>query len=308
MNFDLILTSGLDDAQDADASATVVEAPDRASVMAVCRADLGTAVVSSVSTEDSLATGWMSKENRRKGKRRGRRHRRGGQGEIESKHLFPWVSDQWTDLKREQKRQNKRQGRLAPSARSSVYSTLKGICTLYGAQPGLYCSICNVFHTKSKATIAKEMMEDTSGWVDGTLRANLKREKHLETKRLKKLQVMRMARAANALKWRRRKREKRMQVEPGTFLNDYTDAGGGDVDKTMRKAVDESMKTQGISKREKRFRGKLPRRLPMLKFPKIPFRVDEEVGGDHNPDLLGEMKKRNRTKRRTSNGSFQYKL
>ena len=108
MNFDLILTSGLDDAQDADASATVVEAPDRASVMAVCRADLGTAVVSSVSTEDSLATGWMSKENRRKGKRRGRRHRRGGQGEIESKHLFPWVSDQWTDLKREQKRQNKR--------------------------------------------------------------------------------------------------------------------------------------------------------------------------------------------------------
>ena len=43
-------------------------------------------------------------------------------------------------------------------------------------------------------------------------------------------------------------------------------------------------------------------------FPKIPFRVDEEVGGDHNPDLLGAMKKRNRTKRRTGNGSFQYKL
>ena len=317
MNFDLILNSpGLDDASDATASASGALDPGSAPAAASAaarRAD--TAAASSASTQDSLATGWLPGWlERREGTKdqkdqRRRRRRGGGKGDGEAKHLFPWVSDQWTDLSREQRRQNKRQGRLAPSARSSVYSTLKGICTLYGAQPGMYCSICEVVHSKSKALVDKETMEDTSGWVDGTLRANLKREKRLETKRLKQLQITRMARAADALKWRRRKREKRMQVDPGTFLNDYTDTGGGDVDPAMRKAIDKSMKNQGLSKREKRFRGKLPRRLPMLKFRTDPIRTDEELGGDFSPEKKRTGKRRRRQQRvgRTA-GSFQYEL
>ena len=303
MNFDLILgdQAGLGAAGDASGDPTGLGSSGEASED---RAGLGTAAASSDSTFDSLATGWLSRDKKRRKRRR--------RVENEEKHLFPWVSDKWTDLRGEQKRQNKRQGRLAPCARSCVHSTLKGICTLYGAQPGMRCMICNVVHKKPKALIEKEIMEDTSGWVDGTMRANLKRERRLEAKRLKELQITRMARAADALKWRRRKREKRMQVDPGTFLNDYSDSGGGTVNPDMRKAIDLSMKNQGLSKREKRFRGKLPRRLPMLKFRPIPIRADEEPGGDF---IRGLSHRKKRGKRRTrlqslssEKSSFKYEL
>lgn len=211
---------------------------------------------------------------------------------METKHLFPWVADQWTDLELEQKRQKKRQGRLARNAKSGLYSTLKSICTLYGPQPGTYCSICKVVHKKPKEVIDKETLEDTSGWVSATLRADIKRQQKLQTKRLKELQISRMARAADALKWRRRKREKKMELPRGTLLNDYTDAGGGDVDPDMRKAVDTSMKNQGLSKRDKRFRGKLSSRLPMLRFPKLEMRIDEEEGGDAKTLPLKRRKRR----------------
>ena len=295
MNFDLILGSELEpqDPTVVSTTSTVSSAPTDALLSAK------PASAASTTTADSLATGWPLQGRRekkeKKEKKKWRRRRCRPTDDNKTKHLFPWVSDQWTDLSNEQKRQKKRQGRLMPAARSSVYSTLKGICTLYGAQPGLRCSICNVVHLKSKALIAKETMEDTSGWVDATLRANLKREKRLETERLRKIQIIRMARAADALKWRRRKREKRMQVDPGTFLNDYTDSGGGDINPDMRKAVDRSMKNQGMSKKEKRFRGKLPRRLPMLKFKTDAVRYDEEPGGDFDP-IAEERKKKRRRK------------
>ena len=181
MNYDLILgdQAGLGAAGDApgDQAGTAGDASGDPTGLGSSgeasedRAGLGTAAASSDSTFDSLATGWLSREKKRRKRRR--------RVETEEKHLFPWVSDKWTDLRGEQKRQNKRQGRLAPCARSCVHSTLKGICTLYGAEPGMLCAICNVVHQKPKALIEKEIMEDTSGWVDGTLRANLKRERRL---------------------------------------------------------------------------------------------------------------------------------
>ena len=127
---------------------------------------------------DSLATGWLS------GRRREREERR-RRVENEEKHLFPWVSDKWTDLKRadEQKRQNKRQaiapcGRLNSSRmrcilRSCVHSTLRYLHAVWSsAWDALYDLQLFHVHKKPKALIEKEIMEDTSGWVDGTMRAN----------------------------------------------------------------------------------------------------------------------------------------
>ena len=309
MNFDLIQAADLGAVPgEEELGNSVVDksvASDRASTAQSTHSkhsalEISSVISTSSSSLDSLATGWKLKSKRRR------------RNKLETKHMFPWVADQWIDLEDEQKRQRKRQGRLVPNANSGLYSTLKSICTLYGPQPGTYCSICKVVHKKPREVIDKETLEDTSGWVSATLRADIKRQRKLRTNHLKKLQISRMAHAADALKWRRRRREKKMKLPKGTLLNDYTDAGGGDVDPDMRKAVDVSMKNQGLSKRDKRFRGKLSRRLPMLRFPKVGIRIDEEEGGDAKT-LPSKRKRRKRPQLPRIKGidttmSFKYDL
>ncbi len=193
------------------------------------------------------------------------------------KYLFPWVSDNWSSLQDEQERQRQRQGALVPHVCSPTRSVLKGICTLYGVTPGTYCKICRVVHEKTQAQIDEEADRDTSGFQPrGTakLRTERRRAKKRAAAERRDTQMQRMARAANALKHRRRRRERKMKQPRDGFLVDHTDNGGSDIDKEMRNALRDSMKNQGLRRRD--FRGKLKTKR-MLVFPPVPSVLAVEI-------------------------------
>ena len=193
------------------------------------------------------------------------------------KYLFPWVSDQWGSLEDEQKRERRRQDALLPHVCSPTRSVLKGICTLYGVQPGTYCQICNVIHEKTQIQVDDEADRDTSGFQPrGTakLRMERRRAKKRAAAERRDTQMQRMAQAADALKHRRRKREKKMKQPRDGFLVDHTDNGGSHIDKDMRKAIRDSMKNQGLRPRD--FRGRLKTKR-LLVFPPVPSVLQVET-------------------------------
>jgi len=191
--------------------------------------------------------------------------------------LFPWVADNWTCLEEEQKRQKSRLARLAPNTGSSTASILKGICTMYGDQPGTFCKICHVIHPKRHKNLLDKEEEDTSGFVTRAglkLKADRKRQKKILQKECKTKQIARMKYAVSALRHRRRTREKKMKVPKDSFLQDFTDTGGSAVTKEMNDAIDNSFKNQGYSRKESRFKGRIKTKGSLLKFPKIAYAND----------------------------------
>ena len=194
-----------------------------------------------------------------------------------AKHLFPWVSNTWTSLQEEQQRQQQRLATLAPIATTTTYSILKGVCTLYGTQPGTTCKICKVVHRSSDKDIQMfdevNKEEDASGkYLNGHAlkqKMNRTRYKNILKHELKERAIGRMQRAANALKRRRRTREKKMGVDKDAFLQDFTDTGGRAVTREMKDAIKESFRNQNMDPKAKRFKASMKTKGGMLKFPKI---------------------------------------
>jgi hypothetical protein len=204
--------------------------------------------------------------------------------ELQSKPLFPWVSVHWTSLEEEQKREKERKKRCTKNAQSATYSILKGICTLYGTSPGSYCKICKAVHQPVSKDIEivynnVNADEEDDGEFLNAIQAKkknnrIKCKQHLRTV-LKKNQINRMKYAANALKRRRRARERKMKVPQDSFLQDFTDTGGSTVTKAMNDAIDESFHNYNFSRKESRFKGRIKTTGGMLKFPKITNHVSD---------------------------------
>ena len=207
-----------------------------------------------------------------------------------AKIYFPWVADRWTSLEEEQKRQKNRLQSLSPSVASSTNSILKKICTFYGTAPGTTCQICQVVHVKRKKGLLELKNEDehTGGYSTRAsiqLKASRKRQTKLLQREMESKQIKRMQYAVQALKQRRRTREKKMGVDKDSFLQDFTDTGGSTITKEMNAAIDSSFQNQGMSRKEKRFKGRIKTkslkkndtRNDFLRFPDIA----SSIGNDH---------------------------
>ena len=202
---------------------------------------------------------------------------------LTAKHLFPWVSVNWTSLSKEQARQKERASRLRQNVNSSTFSILKNICTLYGNAPNTYCTICDTVHRAPKEIslfdhINSDDEDDNNGsYLNKTAtlhKMNRKRYKNIIKQELKTQAIGRMQQAANALKARRRMREKKMQVPKDSFLQDFSDTGGSTVTKDMNDAIDQSFANQHLSRKDSRFKARMKHKGKLLKFPSIAYSND----------------------------------
>ena len=164
--------------------------------------------------------------------------------EYARKKVFPYVYKQWVDLDEEKMRQ---QHRL--EKRNGTTFLLNNMCTLYRSCDKITGNTCPVCEIQYK------QFEENSLEVPSQ-------------------QLKRMQRSADALRWRRRKREKKLGFSSGELLQDYTRSGGAVVDPDMRAAIDQSFVTFKLNK--KKFSARLSTRK-FLKFPQLSGRGDAEA-------------------------------
>ena len=112
-----------------------------------------------------------------------------------------------------------------------------GVC-----RDGAYCVSCKCIHLEPKHTWSTgNIVEDN---ISRRHDAKYDSRKQKAIEKQNKLFV----RAAKYLRRRRRRREKKLDLPANTLLKDYTDDGGGEIDRDLRHAVYESLSLSGTNR------------------------------------------------------------